>query len=1211
MEHKKIDLFSILIILILMQPFFDILIYFVNNVQKLDIYFLSFIRPLISIITYIILLFSYRVSKQVKKFSFIYLIIYALFCLIHLINIRNNYFDLSYGTIGNEIRFLCNFGYFILQFINFNIIFKLIDKGQKKRLLLSITYAVLIMVSLYFISIITQTSPRTYTYSIGKEGWKGWSVSAHYIGHVIMYSLPIVIYTLFENKYVSKIKYLMLVLIIIPAYYLVGTKTPFFAVLIIVIFYTMMKIVDSIKNKKIDVDTIFFVGVSLTMLFTIKLTFGYDNFLNQLNIVSSDGESKIDLIETNLDEGKLKKYSETGNSKNDFDNFEDRMLFTIYKYRDIKSSVFDNRTIQKIINKSLRDISPLSDKLVGYGHSNMPNCTWVETDFLTIYYCYGLIGFLLIVVIPFGIVSAKGLICLMNIKKMTRVKFLFGSGFAITLFALYFVGYTMQFAQTVFYMIILISLARTIFEDKTIANKEKRDYLFAINDLNIGGAEVGMIDVVNELVMQGKTVDIVLLRKRGPLIDKVDSKVNIYEIINEDYSNFKRNVYYYLYMLGGPFIKYVYKKTILEEYNNEVAYLEGYPAVFIAASNNANSNKIASIRVGLKNHKLKASKLPWGEYEVKKAYKKMDNIYTVSNLTTEEFLNKYPFCKNKTTTIFTYFNVNDIRKKADTEMNYKYDADKINFLAVGRFSEQKSYDRLVKAFSSVARKHDNVLLHFVGNYETECGEKIRELIKEENLENKIILHGVKSNPYPYIKNCDVLISSSLYEGFPRVVNEAICIGKLCIGTNVTGTNEALRNGELGLLVDDSVDGLVDGMERYIENPSIYLKYKEEISRFDGNKKSYFDGLENISRKKKNMLIYMPKLSYGGMEKSLVNLINYAKLNDKYYLTLYLVYKGDMNYLNLLPNNINLTIACPGKWNLFGKFIALIKLMFRYIYHIFNKFDIAISYSYQHPILNSLTIFSSLNNIVYIHGNLIDGLEQKKIDKKVKICKYSKFNKIICVSNDSKKALVKLINKEENIFVVNNIIDGNRIVEKSNEAINDFNFKSDKIYFINVARHYEKYKKIVRIIQATQRLNDEDYNNFEVLLIGDGENHKLYEQKVKELNISNIFLLGKKENPYKYMKHSSAFVLSSSREGYPVVYIESMILNIPIITTNVSDSKKDIDKKYGIVVDNNDDAIYFGMKKFLDEGYTIKEQFNYKKYNDEIIIELEKIYNEKI
>ena len=71
----------------------------------------------------------------------------------------------------------------------------------------------------------------------------------------------------------------------------------------------------------------------------------------------------------------------------------------------------------------------------------------------------------------------------------------------------------------------------------------------------------------------------------------------------------------------------------------------------------------------------------------------------------------------------------------------------------------------------------------------------------------------------------------------------------------------------------------------------------------------------------------------------------------------------------------------------------------------------------------------------------------------------------------------------------------------------------------------------------------------------------------------------------------------------------MILNKPIITTNVSDAKKDIDKKYGIVVSNDDDAIYDGMKAYLDNGFNIKKKFDYIKFNQEQLNKLKKIIEE--
>ena len=121
---------------------------------------------------------------------------------------------------------------------------------------------------------------------------------------------------------------------------------------------------------------------------------------------------------------------------------------------------------------------------------------------------------------------------------------------------------------------------------------------------------------------------------------------------------------------------------------------------------------------------------------------------------------------------------------------------------------------------------------------------------------------------------------------------------------------------------------------------------------------------------------------------------------------------------------------------------------------------------------------------------------------------------------------------------------------------------------------------------------------------------MYLDLVNEKGIKNIHFLGKKSNPYKYLKKSSAFVLSSVREGYPVVFIEAMILNIPIITTDVSDAKEDIDGKFGIVVKNDDESIYKGMKKFLNSGYKIKKKFNYVEFNNSIEKEIKKIYEEE-
>lgn len=1207
-KKNEDNLIKIFCIFIMVQPIFDVFIYWLKEIAGVNSSIISIIRPLFAIILYVGILISNKVDKKQKYCSFIYLLIYSIYCLLHLLNIRNTFFELSYGNLFNEARQLLNYGYFILQLINSYLIFNIANKEEKKHIILSLVCAGVIMSALYLMSIVSNTSLSTYKNSSIKRGFKGWSISAHYIGHSLLMIFPIAIYTIYNKLIKNKlIKILLILLIVIPCVYLVGTKAPLFGILGISAFTSLIILFSlMLKKEKLDFNKILIILTTFLIIFTFNLTYGYENFYNQKKIYDRDIKEDSPTIDNYIKEENIHIIIDDNYDQKKYENeFSLNLSEAIKKYKTPDFASFDNRTVQLKINKELFKLSSISDKLLGYGYYTMINCTWVETDTFAVFFSFGIVGFILILVIPLLFFIKSGLIALINYKKLNQNKLILGFSMCLAIGLITFVGYTLHFSQTVFYFIMLLIISDYVFKEENY--KHKRKYLFMINDLNIGGAEVGMVDVVNEL-SKTETVDVVLLRKEGELLKRLNSNIRVYSILNNNYSKLKNKIYYIFYFLGGIFTKYVYSNTINTEYEVEIAFLEGYPAIFIASSTNPNSLKIASVRVGLKNHKLKAKKVPFGMMHLKNAYDKMDKIYTVSKQTTNEFIEKYPSCKEKTTTIYTYFNTNYIKEKSIEVTENLFDNNKINFLAVGRFSYQKGYDRLIDAFEIVHNKNKDAMLHIIGNYNTKEGEEIKEKINSRNLSKCVKLYGVISNPYPYMKQCDALISSSYYEGYPRVINEALALKKICIGPKVTGMDEALDGGRLGILTENSIEGLVNGMLKVLTKD--VLKYEKELESFDGNKSHYFESLQNLIAKKEKMIIYFPKLSYGGMEKALVNLINCAKINDKYDLTLYLVYKGKKNYINLLPKNIKIIVAWPYEFNIFGKLVAGVKLLFRYIYHIVNKFDISISYSYQHPVLCSLARSASFNNIVYIHSNLRDGISEKNTKKRLKKCKYSKFNKIICVSENAKDILVKLINRNDKVFVLNNVIDGENILKNSIEGIDDFKFYKNKKYFINICRQDEDTKKLSRIIDAVEKLNKEKFK-FEVIFIGDGKDHEAYEKSICAKKINNIHLLGSKSNPYKYLKKSDALLVSSIREGYPVVYIESLVLNKPIITTNVSDAKKDIDGKYGIVVENDDASIYYGMKKYLNNNFKFVSDFDYKKFNQKIIEKTYKIYQDDV
>ena len=131
-------------------------------------------------------------------------------------------------------------------------------------------------------------------------------------------------------------------------------------------------------------------------------------------------------------------------------------------------------------------------------------------------------------------------------------------------------------------------------------------------------------------------------------------------------------------------------------------------------------------------------------------------------------------------------------------------------------------------------------------------------------------------------------------------------------------------------------------------------------------------------------------------------------------------------------------------------------------------------------------------------------------------------------------------------------------------------------------------------------------DFKVLLVGDGPDNNLYKKMVKEYNLENyILFIGKKENPYPYFKISDCVILTSDYEGYPVVFLESFILNKPLITTKVSDYKE-VEDGRGYTTSKDAKDIYEKMKLFIEKGYKISNVFDSKKYNEEIYKKLERL-----
>lgn len=358
---------------------------------------------------------------------------------------------------------------------------------------------------------------------------------------------------------------------------------------------------------------------------------------------------------------------------------------------------------------------------------------------------------------------------------------------------------------------------------------------------------------------------------------------------------------------------------------------------------------------------------------------------------------------------------------------------------------------------------------------------------------------------------------------------------------------------------------------------------------------------------KKLLFAAYSLDVGGIEKALVNLVNVLQ-NRGYDITVVLEKKQGI-FLNELNKNIKLIEYTPSeKKNLIVRKITNFIHRIQFIIKYKNKYDFSAAFAtYSKPSI-FVSKVASKNNTLWGHADyltLFDN-DRQKVKDFFKSIKVEQFKNIIFVSEEGKNSFLDIFPQmKEKTIECNNIVNNKEILKLSEEEIEIK--KDNKCFtFLNVGRHDEKQKKLTRIIEAVQKLKQDDLN-FKVLFVGDGKDNTLYRKMVKDKKIeNNIIFVGPQKNPYPYFKISDCVILTSDYEGYPVVFLESFILNKPIITTKVSDYK-DIEGKYGYITSKQIDDIYEKMKEMIKNGYEIKESFDADKYNNDIIEKLEKIF----
>lgn len=140
--------------------------------------------------------------------------------------------------------------------------------------------------------------------------------------------------------------------------------------------------------------------------------------------------------------------------------------------------------------------------------------------------------------------------------------------------------------------------------------------------------------------------------------------------------------------------------------------------------------------------------------------------------------------------------------------------------------KSKGFDRLMNVHRKLL---DEGLAHHicilgVGEEQARLERQIRQL----GIEDSVTLLGYRKNPYQYVSRCDLYVCSSRREGFSTAVTEALVLGTPVISTDCSGARELLGNdNEFGIVVENSEQGIYEGMKRMLSDPDLLAHYKEK------------------------------------------------------------------------------------------------------------------------------------------------------------------------------------------------------------------------------------------------------------------------------------------------------------------------------------------------------------------------------------------------
>lgn len=364
----------------------------------------------------------------------------------------------------------------------------------------------------------------------------------------------------------------------------------------------------------------------------------------------------------------------------------------------------------------------------------------------------------------------------------------------------------------------------------------------------MGGVEKALIAMINSIPKDQYEVTVLVMGTGGELENEFPSHVIVEpvfgherSIIEKMWNDCLRGRIVQAVKTGWYTIRARMAKSIFEqesiyskrignyskEYDLAIAY--HVPASFpvqVVINNIRAKNKIAWIHSDVSQYQREL--IPYIPL-----YEKFDKIFCVSEYAMNNFNKSYPHLKDKTSVFYNMMDIDKMTEMAEQDYGYDDHFDGIRILTIGRLSREKGQEIIPGIVKRIVSDGINIRWYCIGDGSRR--REIEKMIIHYGLEDHLILLGTKKNPYSYLKQCDIYVQTSMYEGYCISLAEARKFHKPIVTTDFVGAREQILNGENGIIVNFDESELYLAIKSLIEDTSLCLRFKNNLSRIKFNK----------------------------------------------------------------------------------------------------------------------------------------------------------------------------------------------------------------------------------------------------------------------------------------------------------------------------------------------------------------------------------------